>query len=152
MPRITNWIVWGSIIYLNTKMYSYSLLFYEVSTLILKYIERFVVKRKCFGKTKMNSDCWAFTTQRDSYFTGRHRTRQADLLTPNHLCHLYEEHWTGPAHQAQSISHQHARATRSHRLQQHVSKSFCIIVPFLNLFWDSSVCPWYVICGIGASC
>lgn len=36
VPRITNWIVWGSVIYLNTKMQSYSLLLYEVSTLIFK--------------------------------------------------------------------------------------------------------------------
>lgn len=61
VPRITNWIVWGSVIYMNTKMQSYSLLLYEVSTFILKNNKCCVVKWKCFGKTKMNSDCWAST-------------------------------------------------------------------------------------------
>lgn len=69
MPRITNWIVWGSIIYLNTKMQSYSHLFYEVSNSILIYAKCCV--RKCFGKHK--NDQWMAMCFRDSYFIGSYR-------------------------------------------------------------------------------
>lgn len=110
MPRITNWIVWGSIIYLNTKMQSYSLLFYEVSTFILKYTNCCVVKRTCFEKTKMNSDCWASTTCRaweilllqvtvDKTRWPRNSTHRLQCLSSV----LYEVHWTYLTYQARSI-------------------------------------------------
>lgn len=100
MPRVTNWIVWGSIIYLNTKIQSYSLLFYEVSTLLLKYTKRRVVKRKKKGsaseQTEMSSDCW----WRSSW------KRRAE--PPDHLTRLSSRVvWSDPSHVSAPQPHSH---------------------------------------------
>lgn len=87
MLRITNWIVWGSIMYLNTKMQSYSLLFYEVSTLISKYAKCCVVQWKSRNEWWLLSICKT-PCLGDSSVTGRHRKDRLTerLTTCLHLC------------------------------------------------------------------
>lgn len=104
MPGITNWIVWGSIIYLNTKMQSYSPLFYEVSNSILKYTKRCVWKMEVLCKNKkMNSD-----TVLQRFFIGSYWKMISNAFC---LCCAEDMAWC--------ISSQHAWETWSHRL--HVS-------------------------------